>query len=256
MGVVNVTPDSFSDGGQFLDPEIAIAHAEKLVADGADILDIGGESTRPYGGMQPVDADEEWRRIAPVVAGALPFGATISVDTMKASVAAKAVAAGASIINDVWGLQRDPGMARVAADHDVGVVAMHNRDAADPAIDIMADIRDFFARTLAIADKARIPRHRIILDPGIGFGKTPEQSLTVIARTAELTGLGAPLLVGLSRKRFIASVDPSEPHQRLGGSLAANLYAAKAGAAVVRVHDVRETRQALKIAAAIETKRK
>jgi dihydropteroate synthase len=255
MGILNVTPDSFSDGGEFSDTDKAVAHARQMVADGADLIDIGGESTRPYGDAAPVSMDEEWRRIAPVLANTRGLGAPISVDTMKAGVAAKAIAAGAVIINDVWGLQRDPEMAATVAAHDVGLIVMHNRDEAVPDLDIMADIRGFFARTLEIAGGAGIARERIILDPGIGFGKTPAQSILTIARSNEFTEFGLPVLIGLSRKRFIASLDRSEPHQRLGGSIAANLAAARDGAAILRVHDVRETAQALKVAAAIENAR-
>ncbi|MGH8635683.1 MAG: dihydropteroate synthase, partial [Burkholderiales bacterium] len=157
-----------------------------------------------------------------------------------------------AIVNDVWGLQRDPDMAHVVAEHGVPVIVMHNREAADPAIDIMADIAAFFSRSLAIAGQAGIAADRIVLDPGIGFGKTPEQSITAIARLAELKSFGLPLLVGASRKRFIHSVSPSPPGQRLGGSIAAHLIAVTNGAAIVRTHDVAKTAQALKVAAAIE----
>jgi dihydropteroate synthase len=180
MGVLNVTPDSFSDGGRFLDPEIAIDHARRLVAEGADILDIGAESTRPYGGAVAVTADEERRRLEAVLPAVLALGVPVSIDTMKATVAAWAIDAGAAIANDVWGLQRDPDMARVVAERGVPVIVMHNRDAADPAIDIMADIAAFFSRSLAIAERAGIARNKIVLDPGIGFGKTPEQSITAL----------------------------------------------------------------------------
>ncbi len=158
---------------------------------------------------------------------------------------------GATIANDVWGLQRDPDMARVVAERGVPVIVMHNRDAADPAIDIMADIKAFFARSLDIAERAGIAREKIVLDPGIGFGKTPEQSITAIARMAELRSFGLPILLGASRKRFIDSVSPAPPDRRIGGSLAAHLFAADTGAAIIRAHDVAETVQALKVAAAI-----
>jgi dihydropteroate synthase len=174
---------------------------------------------------------------------------------MKAKVAAWALEQGADIANDVWGLQRDPDMARVVAEHGVPVIVMHNRESADPAIDIMADIAEFFSRSLAIAGRAGISPKRIVLDPGIGFGKTPEQSITAIARLAELRSFGLPLLVGASRKRFIHSVSPSPPDQRLGGSIAAHLVAVANGAAIVRTHDVAETAQALRVAAAIEERR-
>ena len=253
MGILNVTPDSFSDGGRFLDPQAALAQARRLVAEGADLLDIGGESTRPYGGPVPVSAEEEWARIGPVLRACAEPGPPISVDTMKAQVAERALAAGATIVNDVWGLQRDPDMARIVAAHRADVVIMHNRAAADPQIDIFAEIEAFFARSLEIAAHAGIARDRIVLDPGIGFGKTPEQSIAVIAHLDRLLHFGLPLLVGLSRKRFIASISPAEPHQRLAGSIAANLAAARAGAAILRVHDVAETVQALRVMQAIES---
>jgi dihydropteroate synthase len=179
----------------------------------------------------------------------------VSIDTMKASVAARALTIGASIVNDVWGLQRDPDMARVVSEHGAPVVIMHNRERIDPAIDIMADVEAFFARSLDIAARAGIARDRIVLDPGVGFGKTPAQSLSVIARLDRFAAFGLPLLIGLSRKRFIASITPSEPPQRLAGSIAANLLAVLAGAAIVRVHDVAETVQALRVAAAIRNAR-
>jgi dihydropteroate synthase len=179
----------------------------------------------------------------------------VSIDTMKPVVARFALDTGASIVNDVWGLQRDADMARVVADYAVPLVAMHNRNAADPAIDIMQDIAAFFSRTLEIAAKAGIAHENIALDPGIGFGKTAEQSMTALARLAELRTFGCPMLVGASRKRFISTVIASEPHQRLGGSLAAHLLAARNGASIIRAHDVAETVQALRVNAAIEGRR-
>jgi dihydropteroate synthase len=255
MGILNITPDSFSDGGRYDAPEIAIAHARRMIADGADLVDVGGESTRPYGGAAPVSLDDELARILPVLPTVIGFGVPVSIDTLKARVAARALALGAQIVNDVWGLQRDPDMARVVADHGVRVIVMHNRERVDPAIDIMADIAAFFARSLEIAARAGIRRDRIVLDPGIGFGKTAEQSITVIARLDRLASFGLPLLIGLSRKRFIAAVAPSQPAERLPGSIAANLLAVLAGAAIVRVHDVAETVQALRVAAAIRNAR-
>jgi len=251
MGVLNVTPDSFSDGGRFLDPSIAIEQSQRMVAAGADVLDIGAESTRPYGGAVPVPIEEEIRRLAPVLPGAVALGVPVSIDTMKAKVAAWALASGAAIVNDVWGLQRDGDLARVVAEHGVPVIIMHNRQAADPSIDIMADIAAFFSRSLDIAAGAGIARENIVLDPGIGFGKTAEQSVTAVARLAELKSFGLPLLVGASRKRFIDKVSPASPDQRLGGSIAAHVLAAADGAAIIRTHDVPETVQALRIAAAI-----
>jgi dihydropteroate synthase len=255
MGVLNVTPDSFSDGGRFLAPRAAIEQAERLAAEGADILDIGAESTRPYGGAVRVPLDEERQRLDPVLRAVVALGVPVSIDTLKAPVAAWALEAGAAIVNDVWGLQRDPDMARVVAEHEAPVIIMHNREAADPAIDIIKDVTEFFSRSLEIAWSAGIHRHRIVLDPGIGFGKTPEQSLACIARLHTFAGFGLPVLVGASRKRFIASIVPSEPMQRLGGSIAAHLLAVEHGAAIVRAHDVAPTVQALAVAAAIRRAR-
>jgi len=255
MGVLNVTPDSFSDGGRFLDPAAAITQAQGLAAEGADILDVGAESSRPYGNAVAVPLDEERARLAPILPAVIGLGIPVSIDTMKAAIAAWALDAGAAIVNDVWGLQRDPDMAHVVAAHDAPVIVMHNRDAADPRIDIIADVTAFFERSLAIAARAGIARERIVLDPGIGFGKTPEQSLTCIAWLDVWRGFGLPLLVGASRKRFIHSIMPSEPAQRLGGSLAAHLLAVENGAAIIRVHDVAPTVQALAVAAAIRRAR-
>jgi dihydropteroate synthase len=255
MGVLNVTPDSFSDGGRFLDAAAAIAQAQRLAAEGADILDIGAESSRPYGNAVAVPLDKEHARLAPILPVVVALGIPVSIDTMKAAVAAWALETGAAIVNDVWGLQRDPDMARVVAGHDAPVIVMHNRDAADPRIDIVADVTAFFERSLAIAARAGIALERIVLDPGIGFGKTPEQSLTCIARLDAWRGFGLPLLVGASRKRFIHSIVPSEPAERLGGSLAAHLLAVENGAAIIRVHDVAPTVQALAVAAAIRRAR-
>jgi dihydropteroate synthase len=255
MGVVNVTPDSFSDGGRFLDPQASIAQARRLAAEGADILDIGAESTRPYGDAVRVSVDEERVRLEPVLSEVIALGCPVSVDTMKAPIAAWAIDLGATIVNDVRGLQRDPDMARVVAERGVPVIIMHNRDAADPAIDIVADVMSFFEHSLDIAARAGIARERIVLDPGIGFGKTPQQSITCIARLAAFRKFGLPLLIGASRKRFIHKITPSEPMERLGGSIAAHLLAIENGAAIVRVHDVAPTIQALAVAAAIRQAR-
>jgi dihydropteroate synthase len=251
MGVLNVTPDSFSDGGQFFDPTRALDQARRMIAQGADILDIGAESTRPYGDAVSVRVEEEMRRLEPVLPAAVKLGAPVSIDTMKPEVAAWALAAGASIINDVWGLQRDRDMARLAAERTVPVIVMHNRESTDPSLDIMAEIAKFFACSLEIAEAAGVAHQNIVLDPGIGFGKTPEQSLIAIARLRELKSFGLPLLVGASRKRFIAKVSAAPPDQRLGGSIAAHLMAVANGASIIRTHDVAETVQALRIAAAI-----
>jgi dihydropteroate synthase len=252
MGVLNITPDSFSDGGAFIAPESALAQARRMVAEGADIIDIGAESTRPYGDSRPVTAEEELRRLEPVFKKVVALGVPVSIDSMKSEVVAWALDHGAVIANDVWGLQRDGGMAGLIAARNVPVVVMHNRDSADSSIDIIADIAAFFARSLEIAARAGIARDKVVLDPGIGFGKTPEQSMTALARLGELRAFGLPILVGASRKRFISTVTPSEPQQRLGGSIAAHLIAAQRGADIIRAHDVAETVQALRVAAAIE----
>ncbi|HWV55066.1 MAG TPA: dihydropteroate synthase [Pseudorhodoplanes sp.] len=255
MGILNLTPDSFSDGGRFVDPQTAIAHATTMIADGADIIDIGAESTRPYGGMRPVTAEIERERLEPVLPAVVGLGKPVSIDTMKAVVLDWAIRQGAAIANDVWGLQRDPDMARVVADHGVPVIVMHNRDEADPAIDIVDDMLAYFERSLAIADKAGVLREQIVIDPGIGFGKTPGQSVIAVAQLSRLRTFGLPILIGLSRKRFISSIVPSDPDQRLGGSIAGHLLAVQEGATIVRTHDVYETMQALRVAEAIQNAR-
>ena len=255
MGILNVTPDSFSDGGRFFEPGKAIAHARDMAAQGADIIDIGAESTRPYGGPVPVSADDEKTRLATVLPAVVATGVPVSIDTIKASIAAWALDQGAAIVNDVWGLQRDPDMAFLVAKRGVPVIVMHNRESADPGIDIVADAIDFCSRSLEIAARAGIARECIVLDPGIGFGKTPEQSIICIARLSEFKCFGLPLLVGASRKRFISTVTPSTPDERIGGSISAHLLAVEKGAAIIRAHDVAETVQALRVAAAIEAAR-
>jgi dihydropteroate synthase len=254
MGVLNVTPDSFSDGGQFIAPEEALRRARAMIAAGVDIIDIGAESTRPYKGAQPVTAEDELARLKPVLADVVALGVPVSIDSMKAEVVAFALDQGAAIANDVWGLQRDGDMAPLVAARKVPVIVMHNRDNVDPAIDIMQDMTDFFQRSLDIAARAGLAREMIVLDPGIGFGKTPEQSMMALARLDELKAFGLPILVGASRKRFIAKVSPSEPNERLGGSIAAHIIAAQRGARIIRTHDVAETLQALRVATAIESK--
>jgi dihydropteroate synthase len=255
MGILNVTPDSFSDGGRFFDADKAVAHAQDMVAKGADIIDIGAESTRPYGGAVAVSAEEEIARLANVLPQVVALGGPVSIDSMKARVAAWALEAGATILNDVWGLQRDPEMATVAARSRAPVIVMHNREKADPAVDIMADIEAFFARSLEIADRAGVNRNQIVLDPGIGFGKTPEQSIEALAKFRTLKKFGLPLMIGASRKRFISAIVASDPDDRLGGSIASHLLAVIDGADIVRTHDVAETMQALRVAAAIRSAR-
>jgi dihydropteroate synthase len=246
MGIVNVTPDSFSDGGRYADPASAVAHAKALAAEGAAIVDIGGESTRP--GHAPVSAEDELRRIAPVIAAvAGELDVPVSVDTMKAEVAREAARLGASVINDVWGLQRDPAMADVVAETGCAVVVMHNRDEADASIDILDDLERFFERSLVRAARAGVPFTRILIDPGVGFGKTPEQNHACIANLERLRRFGPPVLVGLSRKSFIGRIIGGAPEERLIGTLSADTVALMNGAAVLRVHDVAEHRQALAV---------
>lgn len=247
MGVLNVTPDSFSDGGKFSAPERALAQARRMVAEGADIIDIGAESTRPYG-SEPITSEEELNRLREVLPEIVALGIPVSIDSMKSSVVAWALDHGARIANDVWGLQRDPDMAGLVAARAVPVIIMHNRDRADPAIDIMKDVADFFARSLAVAAKAGIPPDNIVLDPGIGFGKTVAQNFALLARQRELLGAGHPLLLGWSRKSSIGAVTGIEQAaQRRVPSVAAAVLAVDHGAAIVRVHDVRDTVAALAV---------
>lgn len=226
MGILNVTPDSFSDGGRFEGVEAARAQATALTQAGADILDIGGESTRP--GHTPVPAAEEQARVLPVIEAVAPgLSRPISIDTYKASTADAALKAGATIVNDVWGLQREPDIARVAAEHGAPVIVMHNRETIDGALDIVADMLRFFERSLDIARRAGIPDGDIVLDPGIGFGKSWAQHLEALRRLPEIRALGFPLLVGVSRKSLLGRLHDREtaPRDRLVGSLAAHVLA-------------------------------
>ncbi|MGE0233006.1 MAG: dihydropteroate synthase [Flavobacteriaceae bacterium] len=236
MGILNVTPDSFSDGGRFDDKAEAIAHARAMIAEGADIIDIGGESTRP--GHQTIDAETEKARVLPVISAIAPLGVPLSIDTMKADVAEAALAAGASILNDVWGFQRDPRMADVAAAAGCQAIVMHNRQKADPSIDIMEDMLAFFDKTLDIARKAGVSEGNLVLDPGIGFGKTAEQSLHAMRHLSRLKALGFPVLFGASRKSSIGHVLDKPVDQRLFGTLAVNAWAVLEHADIIRVHDV------------------
>ncbi|QFR34965.1 dihydropteroate synthase [Ancylobacter sp. TS-1] len=249
MGILNVTPDSFSDGGRSAALDDALANAHRLVAEGADILDIGGESTRP--GHTPVSPDEELRRVLPAIEALADLPVPISVDTQKAVVAEAALRKGAAIVNDIWGLMGDPEMARVAATYDAGVVAMHNRASVDPNVDIVADILAFFEQSLERAARAGIRADRISLDPGIGFGKTFEQNLRVLASLAEFGKLGFPLLLGTSRKSLIGKVIETTPAERLPGTIASNVIGIMAGCAIIRVHDVAAHVQAARVTEAI-----
>jgi dihydropteroate synthase len=254
MGVVNVTPDSFSDGGRYLDARAAIEHGRQLRRDGADILDVGGESTRP--GAEEVDEAEELRRVEPVVA-ALAGDATVSIDTSKAAVAAAAIDAGAEIVNDVTALQGDAGMAVLCAERSVDVVLMHmpgnpRTMQEDPRYDdVVDDVKAFLAERVEFAVAKGVAEERIWLDPGIGFGKTLEHNLELLRRLGELRKLGRPLVIGTSRKSFIGKVDGSDVDDRIGGSIASTVLAAAEGADVLRVHDVAEMAQALTVTKAI-----
>ncbi|MFC5504128.1 MULTISPECIES: dihydropteroate synthase [Hyphomicrobiales] len=248
MGIVNITPDSFSDGGMLQNAGQAIAHGERLAEEGADIVDVGGESTRP--GHAPLDAATELGRVLPVIAGLRErVGTPLSIDTWKAEVADAALKAGASIVNDVWGAQRDPAIAGVAARHGAPIILMHNRETTDPALDILSDVLRFLERSIGIALEAGVPRGQIVVDPGIGlFGKTPEQSLRLIRELAKLESLGCPILLGASRKSVIGVVTgQSVPAERVAGSVAAHLFGATQGAAILRVHDVAAHAQAFKV---------
>ncbi|HEY1855502.1 MAG TPA: dihydropteroate synthase [Solirubrobacterales bacterium] len=255
MGIVNVTPDSFSDGGLYADPEAAIEHGRQLAAAGAEILDVGGESTAP--GAQPVSAAVELARVEPVVAALAGDGATVSIDTAKAAVAAAALEAGAGIVNDVTALRGDPEMAALCAERGATVVLMHMQGTPrtmqeNPHYrEVVADLRAFFEERLAAAVRAGIDEGRIWLDPGIGFGKGDPHNAALLRRLGELAELGRPLVVGTSRKSFIGRVDGSPPGERLGGTIASSLLAAANGAAVLRVHDVAAMRQALRVANAV-----
>lgn len=252
MGILNVTPDSFSDGGLFAAREAALAHADELVAEGADILDIGGESTRP--GATEVPADEEIARVVPVIEAIVArHGVPISIDTYKAATADAALKAGARIVNDVWGLQREPEIARVAAAHGAPVIVMHNRRTLDETLDIVEDMKAFFARSLAIARAAGIPDDHVVLDPGVGFGKTFEQNLQAVARLPEIKALGFPVLMGTSRKSLIGILNDNKlaPRDRINGTIASNSVAILLGADIVRVHDVRAHIEAARVVEAL-----
>jgi dihydropteroate synthase len=255
MGVVNVTPDSFSDGGLYLEPEAAIAHGEELVREGADILDVGGESTRP--GAEPVAAETETRRTEPVVSDLAALGHTVSIDTSKLAVAEAALAAGATIVNDITALRADPEIAPLCADRDATLVLMHMQGTprtmqADPRYDdVVDDVRAFLAERIEVALAAGVAEQRIWVDPGIGFGKKLEHNLELLRRLGELRRLGRPILVGTSRKSFIGKIDGSEADERAGGTIASSVLALAAGAEVLRVHDVAAVAQATKVATSI-----
>jgi dihydropteroate synthase len=255
MGVLNVTPDSFSDGGMFLASEAAIAHGRQLAADGADLIDVGGESTRP--GAEPVAAEEELRRILPVVRElAQAVKVPLSIDTYKASVARAALAAGVSFVNDVSAFRGDSEMAAVVAEAGVDVCLMHMKGEPhnmqeDPRYDdVVSEVKAFLEERLALALGDGVREDRIWLDPGIGFGKTLEHNLALLRRLDEIVAIGRPVLIGPSRKRFIGTLTGRAEQDRLAGSLSAVVLAFERGASMFRVHDVREARDALSVAGA------
>lgn len=254
MGIVNVTPDSFSDGGRFLDAQAAIEHGRELLAEGADILDVGGESTRP--GAEPVGPDVELLRVVPVIEALADSGARISIDTTKADVARRALAAGATIVNDVAAFRFDPEIAAVAAEAGATCVLMHMLGEPrtmqdDPRYDeVVSDVKAFLEERLAFAVSEGIPEERIWLDPGIGFGKTLEHNLELINRLDEIVAIGRPVVFGASRKSFLEKLTGRQVDERLAGTIAANIIAHERGARIFRVHDVAPNVDALKVVAA------
>ena len=256
MGVVNVTPDSFSDGGLYLDHAAAVAHALQLAGEGADILDFGGESTRP--GAEEVPAEVELSRVVPVIAavGAAVFGVTLSVDTSKAAVASAALAAGASLVNDVTAFRGDEAMAGVVADAGAECCLMHMLGSPrsmqiDPRYaDVVSDVKAFLEERMAFAVEAGVAEERIMLDPGIGFGKTVDHNLALLARIDEIVALGRPVVIGTSRKSFLGKLTGAPVDARLPGTIATNVIALLHGASVFRVHEVAAVGDALKVAAA------
>jgi dihydropteroate synthase len=250
MGIVNVTPDSFSDGGLFVDKAAALAQARKLAAQGADIVDVGAESTRP--GHTPVPPEAEWARLEPLLATLVrEAGVPVSIDTYKAITARRALSVGVAVVNDVWGLQRDPDMAPAIAEAGAGVVVMHNRETVDPDIDIVSDMLRFFETSLDLARRAGVPERHIALDPGIGFGKSRNQNYEALRAVPKLLGLGFPVLIGVSRKSIFKGLPDGAIEGRLVGTIAANLIAAGDGAQIFRVHDVVEHRAAFEVFAAL-----
>jgi dihydropteroate synthase len=257
MGVVNVTPDSFSDGGRYLDPQAAVEHGLELAAEGAAILDVGGESTRP--GAQPVGVEEERRRVIPVLAGLIEakVSARISVDTSKLQVAAEALATGARMINDVTALRRAPELAGVVADAGAELCLMHMRGQPrtmqqDPRYDdVVSEVKAFLEERMRFAVSEGVKEERILLDPGIGFGKTVEHNLELLRRLGEIVALGRPVVIGTSRKSFLGALSgQNDPARRIPETIATNVLAYERGARVFRVHDVRPIHDALAVAAA------
>ncbi len=250
MGILNVTPDSFSDGGHYNSVGQALNHAILMVKEGADIIDVGGESTRP--GSDEVESKEEIKRVVPVIQELKRFiNKPISIDTYKASVAEAALEAGANVVNDVWGLQRDPEIASVVAKYNVPVIVMHNQYNTEYDNDIIDSMIEFFKKSIAIAHEAGIKNEMIILDPGIGFGKSSDQNLEVMRRLDELQVLGYPILLGISRKSIIGNTIDVPTHDRLEGTIALNAIGIQMGAEIIRVHDIKENVKAAKMIDAV-----
>lgn len=250
MGVINVTPDSFSDGGRYFSATAAVAHARQLMTEGADLLDVGGESTRP--GATPVTLEEERRRVLPVIDALAGAGVPLSVDTQKPELMREAAAAGAAMINDVNGFQA-PGAFEAVADSDCAICIMHKQGSpqtmqqAPLYADVVIEVRDFLQQRMAAAQRAGIARERMVIDPGFGFGKTLDHNLALLGRLGEIAALEAPVLAGLSRKSMIGALTGREGGDRLAGSVTAALLAVQRGAAIVRVHDVAATRDAMAV---------
>lgn len=250
MGVINVTPDSFSDGGRYFSATAAVAHARQLMAEGADLLDVGGESTRP--GATPVTLEEERRRVLPVIDALAGAGVPLSVDTQKPELMREAAAAGAAMINDVNGFQA-PGALEAVADSDCAICIMHKQGSpqtmqqAPLYADVVIEVRDYLQQRMAAAQRAGIARERMVIDPGFGFGKTLDHNLALLGRLGEIAALEAPVLAGLSRKSMIGVLTGREGGDRLAGSVTAALLAVQRGAAIVRVHDVAATRDAMAV---------
>lgn len=252
MGIINLTPDSFSDGGRYNTPETAVERALEMEAEGADFLDLGAESTRPYGSVK-ISASEEMRRLLPVLEQILKrVKLPVSVDTYKSEVADAALKMGAHIVNDIWGLQQDVHMAEVVAAYGVPVVVMHNRSGSESSRDILSELTDFFVRSEEIALRSGIAKERIVIDPGIGFGKTSAQNLEILGRLSELKSLGYPILVGTSRKRFIGEILGLPADERTDGTSATLVHAIMNGATILRVHDVKTAKRIAKMTDALK----
>jgi dihydropteroate synthase len=250
MGILNLTPDSFSDGGDYASEDRAVERAKEMLSEGADIIDIGGESSRP--GHTRISAGEELRRVLPVVRRlARETGAILSLDTAKAEVADEAIKNGACMINDIWGFQGDRGMAAVAARHGAPAILMHNQDGTEYGADIMEEIKGFLRESARIAREAGVRDDRIILDPGLGFGKTPEQNILVMGRLGELKSLGYPVLLGASRKSMLGKILGVPPKDRDDGTVAATVLGIAQGIDIARVHNVLANARAAKVADAI-----